>query len=58
MRAGETLTEVLSKRRITESEFYALNPGVDIKSVKGKLLCVLGAVAYLCQTRNAAEQCC
>jgi hypothetical protein len=29
---------VLSKRRISEGEFYSLNPGVDVKAVKGKFL--------------------
>ncbi|EFJ46239.1 hypothetical protein VOLCADRAFT_105599 [Volvox carteri f. nagariensis] len=34
VRAGETLSEVLSKRGISTAEFLALNPGVDIASIK------------------------
>ncbi|KAG2498759.1 hypothetical protein HYH03_003498 [Edaphochlamys debaryana] len=34
VRAGETVSEILSKRGITNEEFAALNPGVEIKSVK------------------------
>ncbi|KAG2432472.1 hypothetical protein HXX76_008817 [Chlamydomonas incerta] len=34
IRAGETLTEVLSKRGISTDEFLRLNPGVDMKAVK------------------------
>ncbi|GLC52014.1 hypothetical protein PLESTB_000573000 [Pleodorina starrii] len=34
VRAGESVSEVLSKRGISTEEFQALNPGVDIASIK------------------------
>ncbi len=37
IRAGETLSEVLSKRKISEAEILSLNPGLDLKHVKGTL---------------------
>lgn len=38
IRAGETLSEVLSKRGISTDEFLRLNPGVDMKAVKGEAI--------------------
>lgn len=35
IRAGETLADIMSKRKITLSEMQALNPGVDLNGIKG-----------------------
>lgn len=55
IRAGETLSEVLSKRKISEAEILSLNPGLDLKHVKGTLgtdctgsLCFGGGLASGC----------
>ncbi len=37
IRAGETLQEIMSKRKITMTELQALNPGVDLAKAKGEL---------------------
>ncbi|PNH12044.1 hypothetical protein TSOC_001073 [Tetrabaena socialis] len=34
IRGGETLSDVLSKRKITTAEFQSLNPGVELSSIK------------------------
>ncbi|KXZ47165.1 hypothetical protein GPECTOR_37g171 [Gonium pectorale] len=34
IRQGEILSDVLSKRGISESEFLALNPGISVKDIK------------------------
>jgi hypothetical protein len=35
VRKGETIDDILSKRKITMDEFKALNPDINVKKIKG-----------------------
>jgi hypothetical protein len=35
VRAGETLSDIMSKRRITLEEMQSINPGVNLDKVEG-----------------------
>ncbi len=44
VRAGETLDEIMSKRSIKREEMVALNPGINLDSLKGE---EMGCLSYV-----------
>ncbi|KAG1665340.1 hypothetical protein FOA52_011754 [Chlamydomonas sp. UWO 241] len=52
VRAGESLTDVMSKRKITRQEMEELNPGVDLDSLKGDMLLKLPTNKFTVRERE------